>query len=267
MLVEASVREFERAPVGRFTSTASCVVWCATPELVGWHLWGRPDEVETRTLLRVLAQYPLLAPRFDAIADTRGVEFVNPKGLAILVSWLVQHQRELRRRIRVQANVIRRDSVGFLLMGILASLGDMHRLETYAGPVEAFRSVAGDAGAELSEEVEAIVEDVRAIPHALVVVRTTLGLNVEATIEDAAKTLSMSPRSLQRVLQQHGTSFHDEQTNVRFTMAQTLLGAGDEKVASVARRVGCSERTLTTLFKERTGLTPGDWRKAGSRTS
>src|ERR1700689_1313339 len=104
-------------------------------------------------------------------------------------------------------------------------------------------------------------------PRAGVVVRMTLGANVEATIDDAAKTLSMSPRSLQRVLQQHGTSFHDEQTNARFAFAQTLLGAGDEKVASVARRIGCSERTLTTLFKERTGLTPSDWRKARSSSA
>jgi AraC-like DNA-binding protein len=147
-------------------------------------------------------------------------------------------------------------------MGVLASLGDISPQKTFGEPVEAFRSVAGDAGAELSVEVEAIVEKVRAIPRTLVDLRAMLMANLELSIDDAARALSVSPRSLQRVLQQHGTSFHDEETNARFATAEALLRVGDDKVASIARRVGCSERTLTSLFRARTGLTPSDWRKA-----
>ena len=192
MLEAASVRDFERSPVGRFTSTASCVVWCASPTLVGWHVWDRPGERETRTLLQLLAQYPKLEPRFDVVADTRGIEVVNPTALAVLVPWVLQHRRALRERVRMQANVIRRDSVGFLLMGVLASVGDIHPFRTYAEPREAFRSVAGDQGAALCDEVEAIVQSVRGVPPELQSLRTLLAANVDARIEDAAK----EPRDL-----------------------------------------------------------------------
>ncbi len=264
MLVEASALAFERSPVGRYTSTASAVVWCASPSLAGWHLWGRPDETETRAILQVLTSYRAIAPRFDIVADTRSVELVNPPALAIFVPWLVEHQRELRARVRLQANVIRRDATGYLLMGVLASLGDLYPFKTFTEPVEAFRSVAGEQGVPLAAEMEEIVGRVRAVPSAILALRAMLAEDVEVGIDDAARRLSMSSRSLQRALQQHRTSFHDEQTSARFALAQALLRDGDEKVASVARRVGCSERTLTSLFRARTGLTPSDWRKGAS---
>ncbi len=260
-LTEASVRDFERAPIGRYTCTGSCVVWCASPSLTGWHIWGRPDEDETRAILRLLAQYPKMASTFDVITDSRGVEVINPPALAILVPWIVEHRVTLERRVRRQANVIRRDPVGFLLMGILASLGDSRPQQTFAEPFEAFRAIAGDAGTKLCAQIEDVVEKVREVPRELAAVRAQLATSLESTIDDAAKTLSTSSRSLQRVLQHHGTSFHDEQTDARFASAKRLLGASDEKIASVARRVGWSERTLTTIFRDRTGLTPTDWRK------
>jgi transcriptional regulator GlxA family with amidase domain len=63
------------------------------------------------------------------------------------------------------------------------------------------------------------------------------------------------------VLAAHGTSFHDEQTNARFALAKNLLTTTEAKVSGVATRVGWSERTLTSIFRARTGLTPADWRK------
>jgi AraC-like DNA-binding protein len=261
MLHEASSREFERDPIGRYAYTGSSVVWCATPSLAGWQIWGRPDENETRTILRLLAQYPKLEGSFDLLADTRGVEVVNPPAMAVLLRWLLEHRAELKRRVRVQANVIRRDTIGFLLMGIIASFGDVYPLRVYGEPSEAFRSLAGDAGETLCEEVAKIVAGVRAVAPELVAVRSLLSANVETSVEDAARTLATSPRSLQRILKEQGTSFHDEQVDARFARAKTQLVSADQKVSSIARSVGWSERTLVSIFRARTGLTPTDWRK------
>jgi len=71
----------------------------------------------------------------------------------------------------------------------------------------------------------------------------------------------MSPRSLQRVLGRHGTSFHDEVVAVRLSRAQGLLRSGDLKLAEIGARVGISERALGLLFRAKTGLTPAEWRK------
>jgi AraC-like DNA-binding protein len=260
-MIECSAKEFEKSPFGKYTCTGSCVVWVANPHLVGWHIWGRPDEDETRTILQVLNTYTKLGIPFDVVADTRGVEVINPIALPLLAQWVFQNRVELKARVRLQANVIRRDAIGFLLMGLIASMGDMHPFETYTDPVEAFRTVAGDAGVALCEEVEQIVQSVHKTPHELQQLRVLLASRLDLAIRPAAKELSMSPRSLQRVLSRYGTSFHDEQSNARFEAAKALLGASDAKISSVASRVGWSERTLTVVFRAKTGLTPADWRK------
>jgi len=212
-------------------------------------------------ILRAMSAYPKMGTPFDIVADSRGVEVVNPIALPLLVAWVVQHRRELKRRVHLQANVIRRDPIGFLLMGIIASIGDMHPFQTYTDPIEAFRAVAGDSAGALCDEVEQIVHRVRAIPHELQQLRVLLSGRLDLAIRPAAKELSISSRSLQRVLSRYGTTFHDEQSNARFAAAKNLLEGSDAKVSSVASRVGWSERTLTIVFRAKTGLTPADWRK------
>jgi AraC-like DNA-binding protein len=260
-MIECSARDFEKSPIGKYTCTGSCVVWVATPNLVGWRIWGRPDETETRSILRVMDAYIKVGVPFDIVADSRGVEVINPIALPLLASWVIQNRAELKARVRLQANVIRRDPIGFLLMGVIASVSDMHRFETYTDPVEAFRTVAGEAGVAICEEVEQIVQRVHQTPHELQQLRVLLSTRLDLAIRPAAKELSMSPRSLQRVLSRYGTSFHDEQSNARFDAAKTLLIGSDAKISNVASRVGWSERTLTVVFRAKTGLTPADWRK------
>src|ERR1700689_1894152 len=105
-MLESSVREFEKSPAGKYACTSSCVVWCASSSLTGWHVWGKPDEAETKTILRLMSAYPKMGPSFDIVADSRGVEVINPIALPLLVSWVVQNRRELKRRVHLQANVI-----------------------------------------------------------------------------------------------------------------------------------------------------------------
>lgn len=263
-MLEATHEEFERAPVGKYTCTSSAVVWVFSPALTGWHIWGRPDEAETRTILRLTSAYTKMGSSFDVVADSRGIEVVNPTALPLLVAWVFQHHRELKLRIGVQANVIRRDAIGFLLMGIIASLGDMWPFETFTDPIEAFRSIAGPAGAALCDEVETIVGRVRSTPRELQLLRTLLTQRSDHSIRTAARELSTSSRSLQRILSRYGTSFHDEQTTARFELAKQLLDASDEKVEAVASRVGWSVRTLTVVFRAKLGMTPAAWRKRES---
>lgn len=261
MLREVTHAEFERSPFGRYTVTGSCVIWCSSPLLVGWHIWGHPDETETRTILRLMDQYTQMELGFAVVADTRGLAFVNTSALPLLVSWVLEHRRELKRRVTVQANVIRRDPVGFLTIGIISSVGDVHPLRTFIDPIEAFRFVDAKRGEDLCDEVEAIVARVRGVPREIQRLRAFLADKAETTIREAARELSTSARSLQRVLEKHGTSFHDEQVQARFLLAKSLLRGSEAKVSDVAARVGWSTTTLTATFRAKTGLTPADWRK------
>lgn len=261
-MIETPYDLFLRSPVGRFTLTGSSLVWCSSASLCGAFFWGRPDEAETLEILRIFDQYEhAMAIPFDLILDVREVEAVDPGSLKVLFAWVVKHQAALRQRIRMQASVIRAGPVGFLFAGLLPSLGRTHRFRAFTDPAEAFRVIAGDAGREVALEVSEIAARARAVPRELQLVRALLAARVDATLDQAATQLGVSPRSLQRILTRQGTTFHDEVVAARLALAQKILLTSDQKVAGVGARVGISERALTLLFKAETGLTPAEWRK------
>ena len=101
----------------------------------------------------------------------------------------------------------------------------------------------------------------RGVPRELQVVRDALSKRLDATLEDVAKDLRVSARSLQRLLSKAGTTFHDEVVTARMTVACELLLSTDLKVAAIASRLGISERAVTMLFRDKTGITPIEWRK------
>jgi AraC-like DNA-binding protein len=81
------------------------------------------------------------------------------------------------------------------------------------------------------------------------------------TLERVARALKMSPRTLQRRLSEHGTSFQDVLDVERQELARRLLEDPRLSVSEVAWRLGYSELTaFNRAFKRWTGKTPGEWR-------
>src|SRR3954468_19965545 len=102
-MIETPYDRFLSAPAGRYAVTGSSFVWCASPTLCGAFLWGTPTEPETRAILRIFDEYPRhMASTFDIVLDSRGVDAVDPAGLALLFSWLVSRRRELAKHLRMQ---------------------------------------------------------------------------------------------------------------------------------------------------------------------
>ncbi len=261
-MIETAYGPFLESTVGRYTVTGAAFVWCASPALCGACLWDGHSEAETRAILNIFDQYPRhMAREFDIVLDTRGVSRVDPSALGLLFSWLVERRKGLEGRLRQQANIIREGPTGFLLTGLLPVARWSLPYRLFYEPVEAFRSVAGADGPQLCAEVEAIAERVRGVPRELRLTRELLATQIDLDVDDVGRALGMSGRSLQRALAAHGTSFRAELASARFARAQDLLRTSDHKVATIAERVGISERALTLLFRARTGLGPAEWRK------
>lgn len=261
-MIETPYETFLRSTPGRYAVTGSSFVWCASPRLCGAVMWGRQTEHETRSILRIFEQHETqMAPSFSVVFDTRGVEHVDPKNLAILFSWVAARRTQLVERIALQASVIREGPIAFLLTGILPVIGQTHAYRIFTEPMTAFRAVTHIGAEALCAEVEAITERLCGVPREVRVLRELLATRLDVTIEEASRTLGTSSRSLQRVLRAHGTSFHDEVVEARFSLAKQVLRSSDHKLAAVGARVGISERALTLLFKAKTGMTPADWRK------
>ena len=81
-----------------------------------------------------------------------------------------------------------------------------------------------------------------------------------ADIESIAQELNITPRTLQRRLQQEGTNFQDEFSFFRTQQAKKLLYSKQLTICEIAFQMGFSDNSaFHKAFKRWTGLTPKDY--------
>jgi AraC-like DNA-binding protein len=84
-----------------------------------------------------------------------------------------------------------------------------------------------------------------------------------ASLERIADSLSMSGRTLQRKLRDHGTSHQELLDQMRRDLAMRYLREPDLAICEVAYLLGFSESSaLHRAFKRWTGKTPNEFRRA-----
>jgi AraC-like DNA-binding protein len=134
-----------------------------------------------------------------------------------------------------------------------------HQLRVFHRADEAY---AWLGAAELGTEVDALVASAQE-PDLLRHLREYLDRYlIGVTIGHAAKALGLSTRSLQRELGSHGTAFRTELDRARVRAAVPLL-ATDDKLETIARRVGCASAShLVVVFQRVTGKSPGEYRRS-----
>lgn len=87
----------------------------------------------------------------------------------------------------------------------------------------------------------------------------------EATLGKVAKRLHVTPRTLQRRLEENGATFAALLNEVRRAQAERLLGRTGAPLAEVAEQVGYSDTAaFVRAFRGWTGTTPGKFRDAAS---
>jgi AraC-like DNA-binding protein len=80
-------------------------------------------------------------------------------------------------------------------------------------------------------------------------------------VGDVAHAMHMSARTLQRRLEQEGTTFSEVLDRARLQVARGLLSNSALPLAEVAFRLGFSDvATFSRAFKRWTGMPPGQWR-------
>jgi len=85
-------------------------------------------------------------------------------------------------------------------------------------------------------------------------------------IEEVARCLCMSSRTLQRRLREEGVSFAKLKGQIRFKMAVSALKKGNLSIEEISEEIGFSDRhSFTNAFKRRFGITPSAFRKKYSK--
>lgn len=261
MRAAESVEAFVRAPVGRWVSAGTSVIWCHSLTLTGSVAWGRPVEADTRAVVRAMDGFVRLAPRFDALHDASAIERLDPSSVRVLVEWVRANFEELSRRQRRRFGVIPEGMHGLVMAGIGPALGGPGKVELVRSAREGLRELLPDGGDALCDEIDAIVAEVRRTPPVVAALRVLLVARCGMLeLDDAARALGVSRRSLQRALAGISRSFRAEQSAIRFQIADEMFGE-DAKVSAIAARLGLTEAGLALLVRAHTGASPAEYRR------
>lgn len=108
------------------------------------------------------------------------------------------------------------------------------------------------------------VQAIRSVPSSQTAserVRELLRSGIDPGIEEVARRLGCSARSLQRALRNEGTSYAKISIEMRRALAERLLARGELAIAEVAFALGFSDvPAFHKAFLRWTGSTPGEYR-------
>ena len=259
----ATVDELLAAPVGRYASGRSFVVWVHSPTLCGSAYWGRPDASDFPALIQLYAlpRHPDLRPPFDVLIDCAGLAALDVAAFEMLNAHLVDVARTAANVRRV--SIVRPEGLDCAtLAGVFHELvGTVFPAALFTERAEALRWL-GRVDATARCAIDDMLDGVRNLAPPLRQLRGYLAHHLEqSSVDAAARALGVSQRSLQRRLLELGTSFRDELARARVSAAEALLIDSDAKLETVARHVGCSSLPqFSALFRRMTGETPSEFR-------
>jgi AraC-like DNA-binding protein len=259
------ISDFLDAPVGRYLAGHSFVIWAHSATLAGSAYFDRPGEADYPVLLALrgtLAHHASLRAGYDAIIDCSGLQTLSAASFSLISDFL--------RKVPIAAPAVGRVAIvrptgvaGAAVTGLFYEFVKPAfdgALFTDLGG--AFGWLGRADGLAAQTTVQDMLEQVRGNPPLLRLLRAHLAQNLaSATLEDSARSLGHSGRSLQRRLKELGTHFRAELHRSRVCAAESLLIDTDIKLEEIARAVGCSSPSqLSVLFRVVTGETPSDFR-------
>lgn len=118
----------------------------------------------------------------------------------------------------------------------------------------------------LDQQAQLLLKQVKAGEEAITGLQKAVQEAVTAgqpNLEEVARRLLLSPRTLQRRLKEQGSSFRDELDQVRIGMAKNCLLAGEFSLADIANFLAYNDQSaFTHAFKRHTGLSPAKYQKS-----
>ncbi|MGH7289456.1 MAG: helix-turn-helix transcriptional regulator [Myxococcota bacterium] len=264
MLHAAHTSEFVQAPVGRYVTGRTWLIWCVDVTLCGLVVWGRLDEGEVgRLLVPNQAFFGLATPeQRGVLADASRLERIDAAAFSRFARFVGDRLPDCESRTERQAFVRPPGFLGALVAGFYEVCGHpSYPVHTFTDAADALRWLGRGDVVALSEEIAALVVAASATPHAVRDLRELLSTDLRLPLGMAARRLGTSERSLQRELRRAGTSFRAEVDEARIRAAEILLAETDLKITSIALQVGCASLQHFSAFVRRlTGQTPSAWR-------
>lgn len=249
--------------VGRALIGPRYLIWSKDAMVSGTVAWGAIDAADARIITRAWDYERQLAVGYRSVVDLGDLTFIDPRAFFSVERDMSRRLPDLGPRLGGQALVRPGGMAGVLVAGFYAVLPPRFSWAVFAERRAAYSWAFGDAGPGVLAEVEELAAQARSGARSLSLLRTMLHerLADDIRIEDLARAVGQSVRSVQRTLAAGGTTFRDELRRLRLERAATLLQSSDLKLDAVARAVGLrSTSAFVAMFREATGLTPGEHR-------
>lgn len=258
----ASVEEYLKEPTEAFfVDREFCAFHSGT--LFGIVAWGRPAlSGATRLVHARTAELNDDGPH-HVIIDYRLVEVIDIEAFKCLGEWVGQHRDRLAQVTAKVALIPPTEPFA------AATVGGFYNVVKSPYPSQLCVTIE-EAEAWLGVPTVAPVTEVCDASAAGHSTTTALVAVLERTpglaVDEAAKALGLTGRTLQRRLQAEGTTFLAESRKATVRRAKHLLSTTDDKVADIARAVGCATaQHFTELFRTETGVPPAAWRAASRK--
>jgi AraC-like DNA-binding protein len=256
----------ELSPLNTYAIENKLVLWRTRPNVRGLALCGHIGSSELGLLERAFdhGERDGFATPCDFIIDARRLRGLDSELYEALAGAVRCRLPAIQRQVRRHAVVRPAGLLGGAVSGFFVALdaGLEWRVFTDQAPALAWFGAPRPAvlAAHLDQLVARLTSGARLVDR----VRDTLHAadRGAARLTEVSRALGVSPRSLQRALRELGTSFRDEVYRTRADTSRQLLRDTDDKIATIARRLGfSSEANFITFFRRTTGESPAAWRR------
>lgn len=252
--------ELRRRPAGRYLARRTSAHFCVAPELWGVVLWGRPTEEDALELGRSLVlELDPRTPPHQSIVDASRLEGGDEGAFGQLERYLRGSAAELRAAVTRLALIRPGGLRGAVVAGAYQVVPSPYPVAIF-DDLDLGLEWLGAQGAR--DAMVQMIREVTGTPLLLTELRALLDRRLDASLAAAARALCTSERSLQRRLAEAGVTFQAELADARVRAAQSRLQDGDAALTTIALEVGCASlQHFNALFRRRTGLSPGAWRR------
>ncbi len=237
----------------QLADTGAAVVREERGELVGFGVSHRPEVVAMRFPIELMLGfgYRLLCHAAGAPVPLREVTFAHPAGFPV-APYEALFGAPVRFDAPSSALWLPRDAMHTPLAG--RDPVARRYLEAHAEQLLAALPAGGPAGGAAGAPAPPVLAQLR---EAIVVELATSG----AELSRVARRVAMSTRTVQRRLEELGTSYQELVDDVRAAMARALLRDRARSIVDVAFELGYADlRSFYRAFRRWTGTTPADWR-------
>ncbi len=239
--------------------------WFPVTELRVFAVWGSPTVQDAAVALEAI-WFETTLPIHRAILDVRRLGAVPPETFASFEHFMQEKKGQIGRNVERGALVHAGGIGGAAAAGYSSIIGELFPRELFAS-LECAVTALGFPASLATKIDKKLVEIEQGTSKAdsieLFKVREWLRRNyANVTVETCAKAIGTSDRSLQRTLQEAGTSLRDEIAGTRLVRAQQLLVMTSDKLLAIAQAVGFAKpHSLIALFERHTQMSPDEWRK------